>query len=538
MNSKPRLKQLTGSKVAHPGLAVMKALTKGGKDVDWFHNALVFFLRHKATKWLFSDGFCQQSDDSEWFCGQFCKSLLEVLGLWNVSEKSEILSEPLSSVNIKTIVELWPDIVKSCLKYNYKDVKVLSLLRRLVHDVFAEEDELTEQLPAEEGADDAEANNITREVEDGVDDLEENSDDDTDAGHEKKDENVSSHIPASTRDVEMSKVGQLPILHRKMYRWTDIVDKSEIAEKYASFCLTKAGCKLPELYPSPDFEKHVVQETFPSGCYFIRQHRNDDGFRQPKLKLASLDYSPLVQDLCQKCISHSEFLDVMRGGELEKAKDELVHLLTDLVHLEQKCCTLIPQKVLLAAYGLWGEAAVEQMEVQQHLGKSLMREPQLKQILEHISPATMEKSIKHFPLLRTMDGDDSNLADFYSHVEGAQRLPEKAQLVAFRDVIKESITKENQKLPCIITVFLAHAISVISDPGHAMYLPIASFLLLKPALDVKNVPELYHFFNSPKPQREAMKVLVQSSSIATVAKDLVTDHGLLAWLVTYINSAL
>ena len=36
--------------------------------------------------------------------------------------------------------------------------------------------------------------------------------------------------------------------------------------------------------------------------------------------------------------------------------------------------------------------------------------------------------------------------------------------------------------------------------GDDMHVPILSFLMLKAALDVNNVPEFYHFFNSPKPK--------------------------------------
>jgi len=39
-------------------------------------------------------------------------------------------------------------------------------------------------------------------------------------------------------------------------------------------------------------------------------------------------------------------------------------------------------------------------------------------------------------------------------------------------------------------------------------------------------------------QRESMKVLVKASSIATVARDLVTKHGLLPWLVSFIKDTL
>lgn len=52
---------------------------------------------------------------------------------------------------------------------------------------------------------------------------------------------------------------------------------------------------------------------------------------------------------------------------------------------------------------LWGDAAVNLLEVQKHMGPSLMRATQLKQVLEHIDQGTMEKSILQFPLRRSLN---------------------------------------------------------------------------------------------------------------------------------------
>lgn len=51
------------------------------------------------------------------------------------------------------------------------------------------------------------------------------------------------------------------------------------------------------------------------------------------------------------CVGHSEFLMVMKGGELQAVKDELVWLLVMLQQLEKKCCSVLSYNILMAAYG-------------------------------------------------------------------------------------------------------------------------------------------------------------------------------------------
>jgi hypothetical protein len=64
------------------------------------------------------------------------------------------------------------------------------------------------------------------------------------------------------------------------------------------------------------------------------------------------------------------------------------------------------------------------------------------------------------------------------------------------ELLRNSLDKENQRLPSTISVFLAETILVIIEPGTTLYKPIMSFLLLKPTLDLTNVPEFYKLFNS------------------------------------------
>ncbi|KAL8586640.1 hypothetical protein ACOMHN_040148 [Nucella lapillus] len=175
------------------------------------------------------------------------------------------------------------------------------------------------------------------------------------------------------------------------------------------------------------------------------------------------------------------------------------------------------------------------------------------------------------------------LANLHSHLDMARRWSAAPNLTAFLKVVMNGMTKESQKLPCVITVFLAKAADFVMTPESDMYVATHSFLMLKPALDINNVPEFYNFFNSPNPKervwilrllqdglretsdhrlcqrrfvykllmchassslsdpqtrRESLKVLVQACSMASVVKDLVTRHALLPWLLTFITHSL
>ena len=63
-------------------------------------------------------------------------------------------------------------------------------------------------------------------------------------------------------------------------------------------------------------------------------------------------------------------------------------------------------------------------------------------------------------------------------------------------LLRNSIEIENQRLSTVITVFLAESILTIIEPGTVLYKPLVSFFLLKPILDLTNVPEFYKLFNS------------------------------------------
>ncbi|RNA27971.1 Nucleolar pre-ribosomal-associated 1 [Brachionus plicatilis] len=88
-----------------------------------------------------------------------------------------------------------------------------------------------------------------------------------------------------------------------------------------------------------------------------------------------------------------------------------------------------------------------------------------------------------------------SLFRFVSHLENS-RVYCKNIILYVIDLLRNSLDKENQRVSSVISVFLAETVSIIVEPGHKLYKPLVSFYLLKPVLDLANVPEFYKFFNS------------------------------------------
>jgi hypothetical protein len=93
----------------------------------------------------------------------------------------------------------------------------------------------------------------------------------------------------------------------------------------------------------------------------------------------------------------------------------------------------------------------------------------------------------------------SSLYLFASHLENSHAYF-KSIVLHMINLLRNSLEKENQRLPSIISVFLAETVMVIIEPGTTLYKPLVQFLLLKPTLDLTNVPEFYKLFNSSSPQ--------------------------------------
>ncbi|VDK70646.1 unnamed protein product [Litomosoides sigmodontis] len=78
--------------------------------------------------------------------------------------------------------------------------------------------------------------------------------------------------------------------------------------------------------------------------------------------------------------------------------------------------------------------------------------------------------------------------------------PEKCLYIYLLQVFKNSIENPVQRLPHVVAHFFARVTKLILHPEDPVYQPVLSFLLLKPYVDVQNVPEIYKLLLSSSAQ--------------------------------------
>ncbi|KAK7108871.1 nucleolar pre-ribosomal-associated protein 1-like [Littorina saxatilis] len=621
-----------------------------------------------CLRYLMNKGLTAEVDECD---AESCQSALVHLCY-------ELLSLPIQSKVKTDVVSIWPDLVSTCFKYHFKDAKYVLLLRQLVERVFVQEEERAIQDVDENIDDDAEKQddlNISGKADDSASD-----EDDGDEGMEptgsvvKKDTTGDSKPQARKASAQQKK--HFSIIVAQSAKRLGLASKSDVGKKCMSLFSADTDTKMVTPH-TETVNSWTGRGSVQSTTFFPWPNQHTSQVHTTNSSLASPSLGVQLVELCEKCVGHTAFLPIMQGGELGAVRGELVSLLACLVRLEKKCCSALPLKAFLAAYsatlsltdqnllylmfacdlhgkqrlkpGLWGEKAVQQLEMKQQMGRSLLLESSLGNVLELLDPDVMATSILHFPLMRSMEYQHTEcaqkaermmsqdgcydprfllqvlfhfmgpeyvvdvrtfishkclgytlaalsshdthtrrlaigiLSNLHSHVDLITRWSAKPVLLTFLKVISHGMTKECQKLPSVVTVFLARAADIFMKPTDDMYIAIHNFLTLKAGLDVNNVPEFYHFFNSPKPKerqwilqllqdglretsdhrlfqrryvyklimcyansslsdqqtrRESVKVLVKASTIATVAKDLVTKHGLLPWLVSFIKDTL
>lgn len=61
-------------------------------------------------------------------------------------------------------------------------------------------------------------------------------------------------------------------------------------------------------------------------------------------------------------------------------------------------------------------------------------------------------------------------------------------------LLKRSL--KDVRLSCLVTIFLARASLIASQPLHPLYSSLHSFLMAKPALDLNTIPELLQLLHS------------------------------------------
>uniref|UniRef100_A0A915PS98 Nucleolar pre-ribosomal-associated protein 1 C-terminal domain-containing protein n=1 Tax=Setaria digitata TaxID=48799 RepID=A0A915PS98_9BILA len=82
----------------------------------------------------------------------------------------------------------------------------------------------------------------------------------------------------------------------------------------------------------------------------------------------------------------------------------------------------------------------------------------------------------------------------------SQSFPEKCLYVYLLQVFKNSIESPIQRLPHVVAHFFARVTKLILHPEDPVYQPLLSFFLLKPNIDIQNVPEIYKMLLSSSTQ--------------------------------------
>ncbi|CAG8579793.1 1637_t:CDS:10 [Paraglomus occultum] len=174
------------------------------------------------------------------------------------------------------------------------------------------------------------------------------------------------------------------------------------------------------------------------------------------------------------------------------------------------------------------------------------------------------------------------LDEFYVLLERAM-FREKKQILLLLNALKNAITEREsiespQRIPTIITVFVALSLTIFLNPAHTMYPLINRFLLQRPIIDLEDVPMFYQlmYSSSSNSQKDRVwilrllsaglksfsdyklfkrryvwdiisgyyisrvsdnvtrkiinEIIFQAASIPNVINDMVIKNGLLAWI--------
>lgn len=206
---------------------------------------------------------------------------------------------------------------------------------------------------------------------------------------------------------------------------------------------------------------------------------------------------------------------------------------------------------------LWGPAAARHHQVSKSLGPSLLQQPTVTEVMEQMAASKMYQSVVSFPQGRPlqpqvqMEFTCEGLQDLYDpcfllplfscllapnfqadcrkfaeqgclglsvaalssrdvnmrkagyhvlsrymmHLDGA-RFREKKQIFHLLTYLKNSITEEFCRLSTLMTCFVARVAHILLKPEHPFYIMMNSFLLQRPALDLRDLPLFYNMFNS------------------------------------------
>ncbi|KAG0343372.1 hypothetical protein BG004_005354, partial [Podila humilis] len=106
----------------------------------------------------------------------------------------------------------------------------------------------------------------------------------------------------------------------------------------------------------------------------------------------------------------------------------------------------------------------------------------------------------------------SLLDDYYGIISMAT-MREKNQVMLLLDTFKNSIVERQSnvappRIPTVITMFVANALSTLLRPDHFMYPHVNKFCLQRPAIDMDDIPMFYSLFNSSSEHHRKERVWV------------------------------
>ncbi|TWW76931.1 nucleolar pre-ribosomal-associated protein 1 [Takifugu flavidus] len=133
------------------------------------------------------------------------------------------------------------------------------------------------------------------------------------------------------------------------------------------------------------------------------------------------------------------------------------------------------------------------------------------------------------------------LSCFYQHLEGSQ-FREKRQLLYLMDTMKNGIRQTNQRLPFVLTTYVAKVAQQMLKPEDHMYVVLNRFLLSHQSLDFRRVPEFFKLFYGfdleHKMEREWILHVLEEGMSDGQCFDLCDKQGIFQILLGFSSSPL
>ena len=97
--------------------------------------------------------------------------------------------------------------------------------------------------------------------------------------------------------------------------------------------------------------------------------------------------------------------------------------------------------------------------------------------------------------------------------------PFQRQIMVLLDSFRNSLSHPAQRVPKVVTCFLAEATEIVMQPAHPMYNSVNSFFLQRPTMDVADIPMFYSTFNSDSANHKRERLWMLK-----LIMDCTTDH--------------